>query len=206
MKLALGVLSVGGRAVFGVRGPGAGVLWDGERPVGTTVTFKVVAGPHLGATGTGVTNAAGVATFAYTGTLLGTDTIEATFLDSLTRIQRSNRVEKIWVAAEICRNGIDDNGIGGIDEGCTPPPPPACKDDESDSKGTKKASSSVASDSRRIAAKTSLVKLGSSSTDKDDDDKDDDDDCEEEEDDDDDEDDDDKKKKDKKDEKKSARR
>ncbi len=90
--------------------------------VGTTVTFTVVAGPHTGTTGTTVTDSSGVATFSYTGTAAGTDTIEATFVDALGRTQRSNRVEKTWVAVEICGNGIDDDGDGLIDEGCNEPP------------------------------------------------------------------------------------
>jgi hypothetical protein len=68
----------------------------GTPVVGTTVTFSVIAGPHTGTTGTGVTDSTGKATFAYTGTMLGTDTIEATFVDSLGRTQRSNRVLKHW--------------------------------------------------------------------------------------------------------------
>ena len=94
----------------------------GTPVVGTTVTFTVVAGPHMGVTGTGVTDAAGVATFPYTGTSVGTDTIEATFVDAQARLQRSNRVDKIWVAVEICGNGLDDDGDGLIDEGCNLPP------------------------------------------------------------------------------------
>ncbi len=69
----------------------------GTPVVGTTVTFTVVVGPHAGTTGSGVTDSTGKATFSYTGTLLGDDTIEATFVDSLGRTQRSNRVLKHWV-------------------------------------------------------------------------------------------------------------
>lgn len=69
----------------------------GTPVVGTTVTFTVVAGPHTGTSGTGVTNASGVANFSYTGTATGTDTIEATFIDAVGRTQRSNRVTKTWV-------------------------------------------------------------------------------------------------------------
>ncbi len=94
----------------------------GTPVVGTSVTFEVVAGPHTGTAGTGVTDASGVATFSYTGTAVGTDTIEATFVDSLGRTQRSNRVEKTWVAVEICGNGIDDDGDGLVDEGCNTAP------------------------------------------------------------------------------------
>lgn len=94
----------------------------GTPVVGTTVTFEVVAGPHTGTSGTAVTDASGVATFSYTGTAVGEDTIEATFVDSLGRTQRSNRVTKTWVAVEICGNGIDDDGDGEIDEGCNTAP------------------------------------------------------------------------------------
>ena len=94
----------------------------GTPVVGTTVTFEVVAGPHTGTTGTDATNASGEAEFSYTGTTAGTDTIEATFVDAAGRTQRSNRVEKTWVAGEICGNGIDDDGDGDIDEGCNEPP------------------------------------------------------------------------------------
>jgi hypothetical protein len=77
--------------------------------VGTTVTFTVVAGPHVGATGTAATDASGHATFTYTGTAIGVDTIEATFVDAAGRTQRSNRVEKTWVAGE-----VDPSSVGGV--------------------------------------------------------------------------------------------
>jgi len=65
--------------------------------VSATVTFTVIAGPHTGTTGTGLTNASGMASFIYTGTTAGLDAIEATFVDSFGRTQRSNRVTKEWV-------------------------------------------------------------------------------------------------------------
>lgn len=64
---------------------------------GVTVTFTVIDGPHAGVTGTGVTDAAGVATFTYVGVTTGVDTIEATFMDQRERTQRSNRVTKTWI-------------------------------------------------------------------------------------------------------------
>lgn len=64
--------------------------------VGTEVSFSVIDGPHAGTSGTAVTDGAGTATFSYTGTAVGTDTIEATFIDSSERTQRSNRVTKTW--------------------------------------------------------------------------------------------------------------
>ncbi|MBI5309819.1 MAG: Ig-like domain-containing protein [Actinobacteria bacterium] len=72
-----------------------------EPVAGKLVTFKVIDGPHAGLTGTGTTDASGNATFTYTGTAIGTDTIEATFVDDRERTQRSNRVTKTWVDAPV---------------------------------------------------------------------------------------------------------
>jgi hypothetical protein len=74
----------------------ATVTEGGTPTSGKTVTFQVISGPHTGVTGTGVTNASGQATFSYTGTLTGTDVIQATFVDSSQHTQRSNRAEKTW--------------------------------------------------------------------------------------------------------------
>ena len=80
----------------------ASVTSDAPSPgapvAGRTVTFTVIAGPHIGRTGTGVTDGTGKATFSYTGSAAGTDTIEASFVDDAGRTQRSNRVTKTWVA------------------------------------------------------------------------------------------------------------
>jgi hypothetical protein len=74
----------------------ATVTRDGAPVVGTTVTFRVIDGPHEGTTGTDATDSGGFATFTYTGTAEGVDLIEATFVDHLQRTQRSNRVTKTW--------------------------------------------------------------------------------------------------------------
>ncbi|HEU4888460.1 MAG TPA: Ig-like domain-containing protein, partial [Thermoanaerobaculia bacterium] len=63
---------------------------------GVTVTFKVVTGPNVGLTGTGVTNAGGQATFTYTSTTLGVDFIQAQFTRAGVT-QTSNLVRKEWV-------------------------------------------------------------------------------------------------------------
>lgn len=80
---------------------------------GAVVTFRVIAGPNAGVTGTATTDASGAATFAYTGTVAGVDTSEATFVDAAGRTQRSNRVTTTW-------------GSGGT----PPPPPPAARIDD----------------------------------------------------------------------------
>jgi hypothetical protein len=64
---------------------------------GVVVTFTVTAGPDTGVTGTGTTDVNGVATFTYTSSLAGTDTIVATATDS-DGPQTSNIATKQWVA------------------------------------------------------------------------------------------------------------
>ena len=72
----------------------------GTPVVGTTVTFTVISGPNTGTTGTGVTNASGDATFAYTGAGgAGTDQIKATFVDASSTLRTSNIATKLWIAA-----------------------------------------------------------------------------------------------------------
>ena len=51
---------------------------DGHGVSGETITFNITDGPHAGLTGTDVTDANGQATWSYTGTTVGTDTIVAT--------------------------------------------------------------------------------------------------------------------------------
>jgi len=75
----------------------ATVTENGSPKSGVTVTFKVLSGPHVGTTGTGATNASGEATFSYTGTTAGTDTIEASFVDGSGQPQTSNQVTKEWI-------------------------------------------------------------------------------------------------------------
>jgi hypothetical protein len=69
------------------------------RPVsGRTVTFRVTAGPQIGVTGTATTNAAGHASFTYTGRAAGVDQIQASFVDSQNHVKTSNIVLKRWLA------------------------------------------------------------------------------------------------------------
>lgn len=76
----------------------ATVQAGGTPVVGTTVTFKVISGPNAGLTGTGVTNASGQATFTYTSSVAGTDSLTASFVDASGHTQTSNTVTKTWVA------------------------------------------------------------------------------------------------------------
>ncbi|MCX6876865.1 MAG: hypothetical protein NTW21_24085 [Verrucomicrobia bacterium] len=60
------------------------------------VAFQIIAGPHAGLMGNAVTDPSGQCFFAYTGNAVGIDYIEASFVDSLGRPQRSNRAIKEW--------------------------------------------------------------------------------------------------------------
>jgi RHS repeat-associated protein len=60
------------------------------------VTFQAASGPNAGKSGTATTNAAGVATFIYTGTLSGTDTWQASFGNASSGIETSNLAVVQW--------------------------------------------------------------------------------------------------------------
>jgi len=61
------------------------------------VGFAVTAGPNAGRTGSGVTDASGVATFSYTSSVTGMDTLRATVVNLAGTIT-SNPVTVTWVA------------------------------------------------------------------------------------------------------------
>ena len=83
----------------------ATILENNEPVSGKEVTFTVTSGPHAGTTGTGITDSNGQATFTYTGTIAGTDNIQASYIDPQGNQQDSNVVEKIW----------EDNGAATLD-------------------------------------------------------------------------------------------
>jgi hypothetical protein len=74
----------------------ATVKENGIPVVGTTVAFTVVSGPHAGTTGTAVTDGSGTAQFTYVSSAAGTDTIEASYVDSSGTTRTSNQVTKTW--------------------------------------------------------------------------------------------------------------
>jgi hypothetical protein len=61
------------------------------------VTFRITDGPNVGQRFTAQTNSQGVATVSYTSPAPGTDTIEATFVDSLGRTRVSNLALASWI-------------------------------------------------------------------------------------------------------------
>jgi|CXWL01.1.fsa_nt_gi hypothetical protein len=87
----------------------ASVAENGTPSVGVTVSFNVIAGPNVGLNSTGVTDSLGHATWSYSSSVAGIDTIEATFVDSLGRTQRSGRVTKEWIGVPpiACKAGTD---------------------------------------------------------------------------------------------------
>ncbi len=73
---------------------------------GITVTFTVTSGPNAGKTGTGVTDASGVATFTYSDTGGGgTDNIQASFNDATGALHKSNIATKLWGTGSIAPVG-----------------------------------------------------------------------------------------------------
>jgi hypothetical protein len=68
---------------------------NGVPQQGITVTFNVISGPHVGTSGSGVTDASGQATWSYSGTAPGTDTIEATTTIGQSS-QTSNQAFETW--------------------------------------------------------------------------------------------------------------
>jgi hypothetical protein len=72
---------------------------NGQPIVGRQVTFQVISGPHAGLNGTDDTDADGKATFTYTGTAPGSDSIQASFVNSSAEVEFSNTATKDWLAA-----------------------------------------------------------------------------------------------------------
>jgi len=62
-----------------------------------SVQFQVLSGPNTGRTGSGTTDSSGQATFSYTGTLTGTDTLRASVTNVIGTLI-SNLVTVTWVA------------------------------------------------------------------------------------------------------------
>jgi hypothetical protein len=70
----------------------------GNPVAGATVTFTVTAGPNTGKTGTGVTDINGNASFSYSSTVTGTDTVSASFVDNMGATKTSNNVSVTWAS------------------------------------------------------------------------------------------------------------
>jgi len=70
---------------------------NGQPIVNRNVKFEIVSGPNNGVTANTLTNATGEATFTYTGNIVGTDQIVASFVTSSGATISSNTVTKQWV-------------------------------------------------------------------------------------------------------------
>ncbi len=75
------------------------VAGTGDPVPGRTVNFTIVSGPNAGLTGSAVTDSNGQASFTYVGNSPGTDTIEASFVNSQGITVVSSQVTKTWVPA-----------------------------------------------------------------------------------------------------------
>jgi hypothetical protein len=77
---------------------------DAGNPIpNRSVTFRVISGPNAGLTGNSTSDASGQATFTYTSQTAGTDTIEASFLNSQEATVTSNQVTKDWIGNGVSR-------------------------------------------------------------------------------------------------------
>jgi Bacterial Ig-like domain (group 1)/Dockerin type I domain/von Willebrand factor type A domain len=108
--------------------------------VGRQVDFEIVGGPHIGLTGNDITDGSGKAYFTYTGTTVGTDTIQAGFLNSQSQYQYAqNYSYKVWYSLcdtltpeIICPNDVQvqcfadvpapDIGLVTVTDPCDPDP------------------------------------------------------------------------------------
>ncbi len=86
----------------------------GNGVAGVNVTFKVVSGPDAGLSGPGTspTNGSGNASFSFIGASAGTDTLEASFVDSLGVTHTSNDVTVDW-EVPIAATGINISATEG---------------------------------------------------------------------------------------------
>jgi hypothetical protein len=64
--------------------------------VGREVTFNITSGPNAGTSATGVTDGSGHVSFSYTGTIVGTDVIVASFMNAAGQLMTSNEATKEW--------------------------------------------------------------------------------------------------------------
>ncbi|MBS2539061.1 Ig-like domain-containing protein [Catenulispora sp. NF23] len=86
----------------------------GDPLQGAPIAFKVSAGPNDGLTGTGTTDAAGNATFSYTSTTSGTDTVGSSTSNPAGTVS-SNNVSVIWDILLTGRAyGLESSGLLGI--------------------------------------------------------------------------------------------
>jgi len=71
---------------------------NGQPLRGATVAFRVTGGPNAGRSGTGTTDTAGTATFSYTSSIAGGDTVQATITNASGGSLTSNVVAVSWPA------------------------------------------------------------------------------------------------------------
>ncbi len=69
----------------------------GSALAGVTVLFTMASGPNAGLTSQAVTDANGVATFSYTGTTAGTDTLSASITNASGGLIQSSSVTALWL-------------------------------------------------------------------------------------------------------------
>ncbi|MDY6950242.1 MAG: Ig-like domain-containing protein [Thermodesulfobacteriota bacterium] len=125
---------------------------------GAQVLFEVIEGPHLGTSGTEVTDDNGEAAFTYTGTLAGTDTIIVSVdTDADGEVDAAREATKVWQEVTgacclpdgSCLEGTEDecSAEGGTYQGDGTDCSSACQND-----GKRTICSILGDDSRQYAA------------------------------------------------------
>jgi hypothetical protein len=79
----------------------ATVTRDGVAQAGVPVTFTVTAGPNTGTTAEVTTDAAGLAVYSYSSSLTGTDTLQASAIDTGEVVRTSNSVTRSWTETPV---------------------------------------------------------------------------------------------------------
>jgi hypothetical protein len=79
---------------------------------GIVTTITVTTGPNAGVTASGTTNASGQVTFSYTSSMIGTDQIQACFMNQAGQQICSQIATKVWIAPIVC----DVDRDGDIDQ------------------------------------------------------------------------------------------
>lgn len=91
---------------------------SGSPQPNVTVNFSVLTGPNAGTTGSGVTDANGKATLMYTGTVAGTDTVQASITTATGGTISSNTVTVQWIPADTTSVTVN-NGSGDFHDATT---------------------------------------------------------------------------------------
>ena len=91
----------------------------GNPIAGVNVTLDIISGPNAGLSGSGITDSEGKVYFTYSGSIVGTDVLRASFYNSEQKLITSNTVTKEWANQEKQEQTVVNGHIYAAD-GITP--------------------------------------------------------------------------------------